>query len=334
MFQSWTLADVDFIIYACIKKKGDDMKNTHVRLTLVVALSLFLLVAFYNKAYADIKKSEAVAPLKTPAKLVLFRPDIKQFAWVVGQPLVTMLPVSEGLCALTGVSGNFRGGGEQVFVSQSGGYWVLGGSTMQDYLWAQAHCIKYKDFGKNFANIRYYGQSDWLGCNAEHCDKQELSIYYSQACKAVFLQGVSGDFERPSMWNTPKIFAGYVTTQEGYKALGVSVLGRGIQGVSGRYFYATMRGIVGCLGGNVPDMMDKNTHIVQRFLGFTAPQNQDKKLNYNVSSFFCTMAGVGGFFHGGGERVNLAIDSKGEWVLQGQSMQTYTEMGVWCFQYR
>ncbi len=46
------------------------------------------------------------------------------------------------------------------------------------------------------------------------------------------------------------------------------------------------------------------------------------------------MRQVEGYFHGGGERVNLAIDSKGEWIIQGQTMQQYTGMTAWCFQYR
>lgn len=102
------------------------MKTAPVKLILVISLSLLLLVTFYNETYADIKKS--TTPLvKPPLKQLPFRPDIKQYAWVAGQPLVTMIPVNEGLCALTGVAGNFRGGGEQVVVSHYGGNWVLGG---------------------------------------------------------------------------------------------------------------------------------------------------------------------------------------------------------------
>ena len=145
----------------------------HSKLILAISIALYL-VTFINKTYAaDIKKYQAPL-IKTPLQTTTVRADIKRFAWEVGQPLVTMLPLSEGFCALTGVSGNFRGGGEQVYVSQSNGYWVLGGSTMQDYLWAQAHCIKYKDLGANYANIRFSGQSSWLGCNHEYCSTQEV----------------------------------------------------------------------------------------------------------------------------------------------------------------
>src|SRR5512136_2170371 len=177
------------------------MKKKHMKLIVVFSIS-FLLITFQNNTYADTKKSTAAPSLvKTPMKPVPvpFHPDIKQFAWVAGQPLVKMLPVSEGLCALTGVSGNFRGGGEVVYVTRSGGYWVLGGQSLQDYLWAQAHCIKYKDLGKDFANIRYSDQSDWLGCNQQICYNWEtIAPFYYGSCRAGFLQGVSGDFEKHS----------------------------------------------------------------------------------------------------------------------------------------
>lgn len=314
------------------------MKTAPVKLILVIFLSL-LLVAFYNNTYADIKKSE-IPLVKPHVKQLQFRPDIKRFAWEVGQPLVTMMPVYEGLCALTGVSGNFRGGGEQVFVSQSGGNWVLGGSTMQDYMWAQAHCVKYKDFGKDFENIRYSSQSDWLGCNQEYCPKQETIQSHYGECRAGFLQGISGDFERPSGW-TPGLSAGYVTWKDGgytRGSMGISASSRRVKDEHGFDRFTTMRGILGCLKGNVPNMKDKNIHIEYKFEKFSAPQNQDRFINASTSYSFCTMAGVSGFFHGGGERVNLAIDSKGRWVIQGQTMQSAMQqeagIKVWCFQYR
>jgi hypothetical protein len=312
------------------------MKTSLVKLLLVISLSLLLVVAFYHNTYADIKKS-AIPLVKPPVKHLQFRPDIKQFAWVVGQPLVTMLPVSEGLCALTGVAGNFRGGGEQVFVSHAGGNWVLGGSTMQDYLWAQAHCIKYKDFGKDFANIRYAGQSGWLGCNTEFCYRQEEIARYDRPCRAGFLQGISGDYERPSAGWPPALKAGYVTWKDGaytYGYMGISAIGRSIRDEHKSIKYATNRGIIACLSGNVPNMSDKNSQVEYKIEKFTAPQKQDKFANRSTEHSFCTMAGVSGFFHGGGERVNLAIDSKGRWVIQGQTMQQETGIRVWCFQYR
>jgi hypothetical protein len=312
------------------------MKTAPVKLILVISLSLLLLVTFYNETYADIKKS--TTPLvKPPLKQLPFRPDIKQYAWVAGQPLVTMIPVNEGLCALTGVAGNFRGGGEQVAVSHYGGNWVLGGGTKQDYLWAQAHCIKYKDFGKDYANIRYAGHSGWLGCNALLCNRQEEIARYDRPCRAGFLQGISGDYERPSAGWPPELKAGYVTWKSGdytYGYMGISAIGRGIRKEHGGVNFATNRGIIGCLSGNVPNMSDRDIQIEYKIEKFIYPQNQDKWGVGSTERSFCTIAGVSGFFHGGGERVNLAIDSKGTWVIQGQTMQQETGIRVWCFEYR
>jgi hypothetical protein len=311
------------------------LRLKHVRTFLAISITL-LVVMFHATTFSQERKLKG--PIKIPRKDLIFRADIKQFAWNNSQLLpVKMMPVSEGICALTGVAGKFRGGGEQVFVRQGNGYWYLGGGTLQfDYLWAQAHCIPYKDFGANYANIRYTGTSDWLGCNTSTCGKQEVVAPYYGARKAVFLQGVSGDFEKPSRWNTPGIRTGHVTWQDGAytrNSLGVSAWGRGILSEGGQNLFATMRGYVGSLGGNVPDMWDTNLPGFKTE-GFTTPQNQDRSTGYKADSYFCTVAGVSGYFHGGGERVNLAIDSNREWIMQGQSMQGYTGLTAWCFRFR
>jgi hypothetical protein len=293
------------------------MKCKSVRLLVFISLSL-LLVTFCNETYADISR----------------------YNWEFPHPPVKMIPVKEGMCALTGMAGKFRGGGEAVFVDQSGDRWYLGGFSKQGYMWAQAHCIKYKDFGKDFANIKYISTSDWLGCNVEHCGPDRIETYRPSAgCTAVFLQGVSGDFERPSAWHAPSVFGGYVTWKDGaytYGWVGVSASGRGFiqEHTQNNWLYATMRGKLGCLHGNVPNMNKKNNNIEYKVASFKIPQNQDVQTNYRANSYFCTMSRVAGYFHGGGERVNLAINSKGEWIMQGQSMQVYSGMSAWCFRYK
>ncbi len=69
-----------------------------------------------------------------------------QFYWAQDRAQTWMIPVSEGVCMLTGVDGHLAGGGESVSVTQESGYWVLGGTSMQDGVAATAQCVPYNQF--------------------------------------------------------------------------------------------------------------------------------------------------------------------------------------------
>lgn len=65
-----------------------------------------------------------------------------EYEWVQGQGPVWMIPISQGFCFLTRVSGSFGGGGESVHVYDGGdGYWWLGGSSFQQGVSARARCV-------------------------------------------------------------------------------------------------------------------------------------------------------------------------------------------------
>lgn len=67
----------------------------------------------------------------------------RTYTWEQGQPYTWMMPISEGVCMLTEVGGRFAGGGESVAVIQYGGFWVLGGQSMQYGVEAKAQCVPY-----------------------------------------------------------------------------------------------------------------------------------------------------------------------------------------------
>lgn len=69
-----------------------------------------------------------------------------QFYWAQGRPQTWMIPVSEGVCMLTGVDGHLAGFGESVSITQESGYWVLGGASMQEGVAATAQCVPYNQF--------------------------------------------------------------------------------------------------------------------------------------------------------------------------------------------
>src|SRR5688500_9221590 len=54
-----------------------------------------------------------------------------------------MMRVDDGLCYLSAVHGNFRGGGEVVRIWNQDGYWMLGGQSGQHDVGAVATCIPY-----------------------------------------------------------------------------------------------------------------------------------------------------------------------------------------------
>ena len=69
-------------------------------------------------------------------------PD-QTYRWRQGQGRVSMIGVEEGICYLTFVTGEFRGGGETVYVRHEGGTWYLGGTSQQQGVGGEAHCWKF-----------------------------------------------------------------------------------------------------------------------------------------------------------------------------------------------
>ena len=89
----------------------------------------------------DVADKEALEHIKAESFSV---DQTAEFAWRQGQGATRMIPVSEGVCFLTFVTGRFEGGGEQVRVSRnSEGYWVLGGASQQAGVAAGAACWRF-----------------------------------------------------------------------------------------------------------------------------------------------------------------------------------------------
>ncbi len=65
------------------------------------------------------------------------------FRWRQGEPSTWMMPISKGVCMLTGMKGHFAGYGEAVRIRQENDFWKLDGASMQDGVAASAQCIPY-----------------------------------------------------------------------------------------------------------------------------------------------------------------------------------------------
>ncbi len=66
--------------------------------------------------------------------------------WQQGEPPVKLIRRDEGFCALTRVTGNFRGYGEtvRVYISDDG-YWYLGGDSQQNDVTADCIVVRYQN---------------------------------------------------------------------------------------------------------------------------------------------------------------------------------------------
>lgn len=65
------------------------------------------------------------------------------FRWRQGEPSNWMMPISKGICMLTGMKGHFAGYGEAVRIHQENQHWKLDGASMQQGVSASAQCIPY-----------------------------------------------------------------------------------------------------------------------------------------------------------------------------------------------
>jgi hypothetical protein len=116
-----------------------------------------------------------------------------------GFPAV-LLPASQGICFLQGVTGNFRGGGEGVWVRNNGTKWVLDGISRQQNVSARAMCVPFAaiqgaDRGFNYAigtgyvSVYYGGCSWWESCSGSSSSE---SVWGSDGF--CYLTGMSGAF--------------------------------------------------------------------------------------------------------------------------------------------
>ena len=62
--------------------------------------------------------------------------------WSHGDSPIPLLPANQGFCYISGMGGNFQGGGEGVRIWIDDGTWWLGGHSCQPSLWVEATCLK------------------------------------------------------------------------------------------------------------------------------------------------------------------------------------------------
>jgi len=128
------------------------LKQRFVRLLIVILLlsgfALFWIIQSENRTATQMTalktaldalhiNSVSHAPLSNGAPVTFYQ-------WKQGDPPVRLIKYNEGICFLTGVSGHFLGGGEQVRLwIGSDGFWYLGGQSQQQGVSAECAVVRY-----------------------------------------------------------------------------------------------------------------------------------------------------------------------------------------------
>ncbi|MGD0524005.1 MAG: hypothetical protein ABSE49_02610 [Polyangiaceae bacterium] len=222
--------------------------------------------------------------------------------------VTVMWPVTEGMCFITGVGGDFQGTGENVHIELDNGYWVLTGASQQNSVTGYALCQAWSDLGGYG-----YGTEEWYatayggnGCGIGACG----STYYPGS--ATLWNGVnfcslgyiSGDFDGNSWmqitWNgTDWVLNDYEDNPGSYMTAGGLCVGLKLShniDFSGIYTWKT---------GDAPVELGSASDIV------------------------CALSEVQGGFRGGGEEIEI-LNLGGTYYLWGKSEQPNTGAQAVC----
>jgi hypothetical protein len=238
-----------------------------------------------------------VAPTASAGELFHFPP-----IWLPPSPNVTtyywdqyinhevpMIPVSEGVCALTGITGRFRGGGEAAYIYNNNGTWTLTGRSQQNGVSARAACVTFGSF-YNQSGVNYM-TSPALIKGAQFYDMWGADAY-------CYLTDVGGLYDGSSelsavvQWNN--------TTGGWYQECGGT----------------SCESAAGCLSfTGHPSMKRTNTlYPYNYYAGSPAIQLP------NQSDAFCTFEWFGGRFESASEHLDIERRSDGtQWINGGTS---------------
>jgi hypothetical protein len=208
----------------------------------------------------------------------------------------TLAPADEGYCYLTGVSGQFEGSGEFVYVKISpGGSWVLGGESLQEGVSARARCFPWTRLPPGTHQVR---ESDFIRVFSDEYPYHPVAPPADTVCS---LAGMGGSFNGGGERVAVNLYAD-AWYAEGH-ALAGSVLVKSQ-----------------CL-----------TTSPSPSWGFevTWRQGDDPQEMGPIHATACMLTAVAGRFKGGGERVQI-LQYGGNWVLSGASQQQGVEASARC----
>ncbi len=135
--------------------------------------------------------------------------EYQDYTWSQGDAAVYMGPTSDRICYLSGVTGEYRGRGEWVWVSpSSGSYYLTGDSSSRDVK-AWARCVMNPKGDVNGdITISYWAADE------DNAPTTYMKNYYDSNC---FLTGFKGKFQgkgevieivESQLFNTLKVYSG------------------------------------------------------------------------------------------------------------------------------
>lgn len=236
------------------------------------------------------------------------------YTWYQGQPTRQLLPVSDHVCVLTRVGGNFRGSGESVRLYHEGGWWKLGGTSSKDGVHATATC-----FGK--AAFTFTADGPWISNEqaigwrtGTKCINRKLNGEPGDA--ATYLTGLTGDFAGRGEY-------GFINQSESGTAPSQIELNacqdHDTYYVRAHAFVAGNWGRVANFIGPGNDTPGPNIQYNKQFGRQTIPSSSTSyAVMAPVDKAMCYLKGVQGKFRGGGEYAEIAprvVDGVLRWVL-------------------
>jgi hypothetical protein len=260
------------------------------------------------------ESAQNLNPWNWKARLVPLPPSPKvtMFSWDQTKPYsIYMMPLSEGFCALTAVAGHFVGERETTGVAQDQGYWVLGGTSLQDGVSAEATCVTYS----SFYNVPGDGFDQTLPTlEAAYTGPGLHTLFHFQ----------------PGFGETEKDLAGmdsycYLTKVGGRIASGVIELqpqtDRGMWGL-----HMDTYGFSEAITGSASCMRPWNRTYVRSTDPFGGYDLGSETVDLPLppqSQAFCTLKSVSGAFEGAGDRIAIVRNPDGTQRLSRQHQASY-----------
>lgn len=255
-----------------------------------------------------------------PLNALFAPPGVFYASWNQYQGFPTrLMPASDGICFLQGVTGNFRGGGEGVWVRNNGGFWELNGMSQQQNVAARAMCVPFSAIqganqgfsyliGTASAWTYYGGCSWWESCHGASAFQNLFGL--DGFCYLTGMGGAfngSGEIVSANAW-APDHWYILVNTQ----VVGASIIGE-----------------AGCIAA-IGHSRLRTTNVAYRYAW---SQGQPPVQLPNADQAFCALDWITGHFAGWGEHIDISHEPDNTQWLAGASGQQGVMAYASCMYY-
>ncbi len=238
------------------------------------------------------------------------------YSWNSSLPTRQMEPVSTHVCALAGISGKFRGTGEAARVFNDGKNWFIGGSSLQNGVWVEAHCFVRAAFSSpngftQISSVLSATGAGWVSESGRHfCVRGERKMLSGDAF--TFIESLTGDMQ--GFGESVEILTSPSVNTRSYLVATSCV--NDLTGTA-----VTFR--AGDSSHNAVFLNTKGTRLEASDLpDFVASGNMTVEMAPAAKSL-CAFTKISGKFSGGGEAVRIFLgtgaDGKQHWMLSSKA---------------